>query len=234
MYYLFYLETEIEPVNPCAPSPCGPNSQCREVNHQAVCSCLPTYIGSPPGCRPECVTNSECASNMACIKQKCSNPCPEPCGQNSNCKVINHSPVCSCISGFTGDPFIRCYQIPPPPPQYDPVYTNPCVPSPCGPYSQCRDQNGYPSCSCLAEYIGSPPNCRSECTINAECPRDKACMKQKCQDPCAGSCGINALCNVINHTPICLCPDNYEGNPFESCRPKPIEGLYIIFLNMLV
>lgn len=214
----------MEPINPCVPSPCGPNSQCQEINHQAVCSCLPTYIGSPPGCRPECVTNSECIATKTCIQQKCSNPCPEPCGQNSNCKVINHSPVCSCINGYTGDPFIRCYHITPPPPQYDPVYVNPCVPSPCGPYSQCKEHNGHPSCSCLAEYIGSPPNCRSECTINAECPRDKACMKQKCQDPCPGSCGINALCNVVNHTPICMCEDNYEGNPFEICKPKLTNG----------
>lgn len=51
-------------------------------------------------------------------------------------------------------------------------------------------------------------------------------MKQKCQDPCPGSCGVNALCNVVNHTPICLCPDNYEGNPFENCRPKPMDGKF--------
>ena len=99
-------------MNPCQPSPCGPNSQCREVNGQAVCSCLPTYIGSPPGCRPECVVSSECPLDKACVNQKCVDPCPGTCGQNAQCRVNNHSPICSCISGYTGDPFSRCYPIP--------------------------------------------------------------------------------------------------------------------------
>lgn len=97
---------------PCNPSPCGPNSQCREVNEQAVCSCLPEFSGSPPSCRPECVVSSECALNKACIKQKCSDPCPGTCGLQAKCEVINHSPICSCNRGHTGDPFTRCYPIP--------------------------------------------------------------------------------------------------------------------------
>lgn len=99
-------------VNPCQPSPCGPNSQCREINEQAVCSCLPNYIGSPPGCRPECVSSNECPSNKACINQKCLDPCPGVCGTNANCRVNNHSPICACNNGFTGEPFTRCYPIP--------------------------------------------------------------------------------------------------------------------------
>lgn len=30
---------------PCNPSPCGPNSNCRDNSGQAVCSCQPTYLG---------------------------------------------------------------------------------------------------------------------------------------------------------------------------------------------
>ena len=112
--FIFFLSLAIQadPVNPCEPSPCGPNSQCREVNGQAVCSCLPTYIGSPPACRPECVVSSECPHDKACFNQKCVNPCPGPCGTNARCNVNNHSPICSCNSGYTGDPFSRCYPIP--------------------------------------------------------------------------------------------------------------------------
>lgn len=96
-------------INPCQPSPCGQNSQCKEINQQAVCSCLPTYHGSPPSCRPECVINSECPLNKACSNQKCVDPCIGSCGLDSNCAVINHSPICSCRPGQTGDPFTRCY-----------------------------------------------------------------------------------------------------------------------------
>lgn len=75
----------------------------------------------------------------------------------------------------------------------------------------------------MSNYVGSPPNCRPECTINAECPSNKACMTEKCRDPCPGSCGANARCNVINHIPICTCPDGYTGDPFSNCYPKPPE-----------
>jgi hypothetical protein len=101
-----------EYVNPCQPSPCGPNSQCKELNNQAICSCLPSYIGSPPGCRPECVVSSECSYDKACSNQKCVDPCPNTCGQNAKCRVNNHSPICYCMDGYTGDPFTRCYPQP--------------------------------------------------------------------------------------------------------------------------
>lgn len=91
------------------PNPCGPNSACRAVNGQSVCSCMPNYVGSPPGCRPECTVSSECPNEKACINQKCADPCPGHCGINTICKVINHSPICSCNSGHIGDPFTRCY-----------------------------------------------------------------------------------------------------------------------------
>lgn len=102
-----------------------------------------------------------------------------------------------------------------------PVVTNPCVPSPCGPYSQCRDANGVPSCSCLPNYIGGPPNCHPECTINAECQSIHACIRQKCQDPCPGSCGLDAECHVTAHIPICTCLNGYTGDPFLQCLPMP-------------
>ncbi|KAG8227100.1 hypothetical protein J437_LFUL007437 [Ladona fulva] len=214
----------IEVKDPCNPSPCGPNSQCREVNGQAVCSCLPTYIGSPPGCRPECTVSTECPQNKACINRKCADPCPGPCGQNTRCEVINHSPICVCLPGYSGDAFSRCNPIPTPPRQpVQPVFVDPCVPSPCGPFSECRDIGGVPSCSCRASYVGSPPNCRPECVISSECASNKACIREKCGDPCPGSCGHNAECAVLNHTPMCTCPVGYTGDPFSNCYPKPPE-----------
>jgi hypothetical protein len=96
---------------PCKPSPCGPNSNCRASNGQSVCSCLSGYVGYPPGCRPECTVSSECTPKKACLDNKCVNPCPTPCGINTNCVVNNHSPFCTCKEGFTGDPFSSCFPI---------------------------------------------------------------------------------------------------------------------------
>lgn len=100
---------EPRPVSePCQPSPCGPNANCQVRGESPACSCLPNYIGSPPNCRPECTINPECSSQLACINQRCSDPCPGSCGYNAQCSVINHTPVCSCTAGHTGDPFTGC------------------------------------------------------------------------------------------------------------------------------
>lgn len=96
------------PVQPCDPNPCGPNSICQVRGESPACSCLENYVGTPPNCRPECTINPECSSATACINQKCRDPCPGSCGQNAVCSVVNHNSLCTCNSGFEGDPFIRC------------------------------------------------------------------------------------------------------------------------------
>lgn len=105
---LFFVLTEPTVTDACNPSPCGPNSHCRSLNGQAVCTCIIGFLGTPPSCRPECVISSDCAQNRACNNQKCIDPCPGSCGVMSQCTVINHNPICSCPETFTGDPFIRC------------------------------------------------------------------------------------------------------------------------------
>lgn len=102
------IEADVVPQNPCIPSPCGPYSNCREINQHAVCSCLPNHIGTPPACRPECSVSSECPQDKACVNLRCVDPCPGTCGLNAQCKVTNHNPICTCSADFTGDPFIRC------------------------------------------------------------------------------------------------------------------------------
>lgn len=79
-------------------------------------------------------------------------------------------------------------------------------------------------CSCQSEFLGSPPNCRPECLVSSDCAQDKACINKKCQDPCPGSCGVGARCQVIYHNPICSCPGRYTGDPFVQCvkeAPSP-------------
>lgn len=105
-----------------------------------------------------------------------------------------------------------------------PIATNPCLPSPCGPFSQCQNINDVPSCSCLPQYSGSPPNCRPECLINTDCSSDKACINEKCIDPCPGSCGMNAECRVQSHVSICTCLEGYTGDPFTTCTIKKEIG----------
>lgn len=235
--------------NPCNPSPCGPNSQCREINGQGVCSCVQGYIGSPPTCRPECINSLECPLNEACSNQKCNNPCIGVCGHGAKCTVVNHSPICSCPSKYEGDPFRMCQLIGMTyksstnwnlhnlnlyfeiilverPIQSDPI--DPCRPSPCGPNSECRRVGESPSCSCLRGFIGSPPTCRPECVSNNECVNNLACIRQKCSNPCSGLCGPNAECRVVSHTPMCVCLPGYVGDPFSQCSVQQDQHFDIV------
>lgn len=100
--------------------------------------------------------------------------------------------------------------------------SNPCIPSPCGPLSQCQPNGNVPICSCLSNYFGAPPNCRPECSVNSDCANNKACMNEKCRDPCVGVCGIATNCHVNNHVPICTCMDGLIGDPFTRCYEPPL------------
>lgn len=102
----------------------------------------------------------------------------------------------------------------------EPIPTKPCNPSPCGPNSQCKAINNVAVCSCIPGYLGNPPTCRPECTTSAECELKKACNNYKCINPCIGACGVGALCEVVNHNPICSCPKDFTGDPFTRCTPK--------------
>lgn len=179
------------------------------------------------GCRPECVYNADCPSTLSCIKQHCRDPCIGTCGTNAHCTVVNHLPTCNCIGGFEGDPFSGCNRVPIT--SVTPI--SPCEPSPCGPNSICRNINGRPTCSCQTGFFGSPPSCRPECVVNSECNQQLSCINHRCQDPCVGICGINAVCKVFNHNPICSCMENYVGDPFEQCSPER-EFLFHFFINI--
>lgn len=236
------------PLTPCSPSPCGPNAVCKESRSAGACICLPDHTGNPyEGCRPECVVNSDCATNLACIQNKCKNPCSNTCGLNAVCNVINHDPTCNCLPGFSGNPYQICHELLPGELKCfnyfisvdfisfvqlhlwttfyivdEPVISrNPCLPSPCGPNSVCKESNGQAVCTCLPDFIGTPPSCRPECIISSECSQQQACIRKKCKNPCEGVCGLNTDCKVINHSPICSCRPQYTGDPFSNCYLVP-------------
>lgn len=73
---------------------------------------MQNYYGDPHiGCRPECIQNSDCNRHLSCVNTKCVDPCPGACGLNAECSVDNHSPVCYCLNGYTGNPSRMCQKI---------------------------------------------------------------------------------------------------------------------------
>lgn len=233
------------------------------MDGRPVCTCLPGFLGAPPNCHPECIVNRDCSTTEACNKQKCVDPCIGACGTNADCRVINHSPVCTCLPGYTGEPFVRCNRIPVGknkksyfPFLFQPVILHtgvgslsvsksiliyisvlftaqptlappvterpdPCREGTCGPNANCRVQGTRGICTCIEGYFGNPyVQCRPECVINSQCPQYLACNNQRCVDPCPGTCGIDAICEVVNHNPLCSCPRSMTGDPFVRCEPS--------------
>ena len=59
--------------------------------------------------KPECRSDPECPFHLACIQEKCKDPCQtSTCGVNAECKAKNHRAICVCIYGFVGDPYTIC------------------------------------------------------------------------------------------------------------------------------
>lgn len=100
------MSTDEIPSDPCNPSPCGFNAQCRD----GICTCLNEYHGDPYfGCKPECVTNMDCPIDKVCSANKCVNPCPGTCASTAQCNVYSHIPICTCPEGTTGNAFVECH-----------------------------------------------------------------------------------------------------------------------------
>lgn len=115
-----------------------------------------------------------------------------------------------------------------------PQLRDPCRPSPCGSNAKCVSRGSAGSCVCLPQYTGDPySGCRPECVLNADCPRNKACVNNRCRDPCPGLCGPNAQCSVANHVPACYCLPGFTGNPVSSCQSIPRKTLVRVATHLL-
>ena len=117
----------------CDQDACGEGANCRPQNHRADCTCPDNFIGSPQSrCYPECTKHNDCNDQEACVDLHCEDPCFRPtqvCGSGADCNVKNHTPVCSCPKGFTGDPFQSCRRF---------TREDLCNPNPCGLDARCQ------------------------------------------------------------------------------------------------
>jgi hypothetical protein len=211
----------------CGQGVCGENANCQAINHRAQCSCPPDFLGDAYSrCYTECTRHNDCASNKACVRLRCQDPCSSPnpnvCGQGAQCEATNHKAVCSCPRGYTGDPFVSCRKF---------EKKDLCNPDPCGPGANCQagfDRSGVdrPVCTCPAGWRGDPLiRCsRGECINDSECSLDRACYDYNCRSPCDQACGQNAECQARNHGAICSCPSGYVGDPLTACRPARRTG----------
>ncbi|XP_026683575.1 LOW QUALITY PROTEIN: neurogenic locus Notch protein-like [Diaphorina citri] len=193
-------------------------------------------------CQAGCRVHSDCPQDKSCIDGQCRDPCAKGSpGDNlrPTCGVANG--FCTCPLGYSGHPLLACT---PSPMRCDGACpcdeTSGYCASMCGRDEECQcgekcDQGrcrvkctgGVHSACPMGQICSAGGVCQAGCRVHSDCPQDKSCIDGQCRDPCAkGSpgdnlrptCGVNALCRVVEHRPVCLCPDNYQGDPTDRCE----------------
>lgn len=222
--------------------PCTGSARCSVSDsvpfRTLICKCPEGFIQDEEGsCKsaqlppPSCSTDQDCSAQESCTNRICRNPCN--CGENAECFIRDHRPVCSCRDGFEGNPYRRCRLVgcrTNSDCESDEACINnncisPCIlNSTCGPNGECYVERNQPLCRCRNgfegdSYIGCNP---IECRSNGDCPQDKQCRAHRCLNPCltGSTCGANAQCLVRNHIPVCKCEQGFMGSPYVECRPQ--------------
>jgi hypothetical protein len=84
---------------------CTSTHKCEVLNHKATCICKNRLVINenmelicPNPDAIGCFNDYDCADNLACVSNKCQNPCSGmQCGTSGKvCRVLNHKPACYC------------------------------------------------------------------------------------------------------------------------------------------
>ncbi|ROT61488.1 hypothetical protein C7M84_020740 [Penaeus vannamei] len=231
-------------ISPCAyEDPCSPTAECVNHEHEARCRCPPGTTGNPkvqciPIVEPECRVDGDCESQLACIDERCVNPCAvlDPCDDTAICKVVDTLPVrtmlCVCPDGMVIEQGGSCDLLPPIKPGctsdpecpsdkacFNGFCKDPCM---CGPNAVCDIVEHHPVCSCKRGYEGDPEIRCDEisCYSNDDCPTTHACRNGQCAPVCGPNnepCGEEAVCQGVSHEAVCYCPPGSRGNPRTQC-----------------
>lgn len=223
---------------------CSPRAECVAQMHMAICRCPAGLIGNPyvdckPDVVPDCQVDLDCPDRLACIQQKCLDPCRalEPCHRPARCEVVPSKPVrtmnCVCPEGFVSSGSGTCKPVGRIPgcildadcganeACISNICKNPCN---CGRHAECRIKDHKPVCSCEQGYDGNPEidcDIKIECHSDSECTGTHSCINRKCEPVCAGpdgrQCGERAECYGINHRAVCECAPGLSGNPLVGC-----------------
>lgn len=114
-----------------------------------------------------------------------------------------------------------------------------CVPvcavdgSSCGTGATCYGAAHRANCECPPGFVGNPNvacivlGCRS----NSDCPGEKACVSEKCVNPCevGNLCAVPAECTVYRHKVQCTCPPGFVADAGTGCEKSTFHVVHLCF-----
>merc|ERR1712106_414490 len=114
--------TPMPPIGEHQPPPPGQPvaGQAESTTHPGPLSVTPITAQTPIIPRPipppivppfeiACENNDDCNIDNSCINLLCYDVCGLGiCGEDADCKTLNHRPVCVCPPGTTGNPQVKC------------------------------------------------------------------------------------------------------------------------------
>ncbi len=234
--------------DPCDAGLCGPNAQCRTLNHSPVCSCLPGFNPNPTadrGCvrRPvSCRSEADCAGNP-CLNGQCKAVCRNAadCAQGERCAGNMCQVAClgheqcptgqACVSGYCT---AGCRVKTDCPINQDCLNhrcENPCQrEGVCGPNAQCRVIDRTAQCACPPGFTGGPTaqqGCMRNpvyCQSNTPCPAGMTCQSGRCYPSCrdSGNCAGGERCLTGQCVKVCYTDNNCLSGEVcidGGCRP---------------
>lgn len=202
------------------------------MNHNSTCV---SAVIEEPSHIIGCTADDTCPQEQACRNGHCERVVCD-CSPNSDCRIVNRKPVCTCREGYAGDPTVACYKIgcsiDEECPGTHACFNGQCKPV-CNPLScvsgaVCLGIQHKPVCECPPGTRGSPASgCRAAgCSSIDDCPSEMACFNGICKNPCslANVCDPSQECKPFNHTVECVCPPGFEGTPGVACTKVDVVG----------
>ena len=170
---------------------------------------------------PECRVDADCFSGLACIRDRCQNPCQlsNPCRAGQKCVVEDTLPLrtmaCICPDGFYIGDSGECIQ------GMDELWLPKYI------WKNAKKNNVFTVTAV------------SQCRIHPDCRTTEQCHTGTCLDACrVEQCGTNAICTSRDHSIICTCPPNYTGDARIACYPSeyhlPIYIPYLLLFGITV
>lgn len=187
---------------------CAVASDCDDSKPYTTDVCDPTAKTCSNPKNPNwCLSNSDCSDGIVCTDDICdpaTGQCasvvnPACCDSNDDCApdgIACTDEVCDLLSGICSSvPVVECCEV---------LGLNPL----------CDDGDFCTSDICDLDHVCRPQEAAGCCQFDWECADELECTTDACVIATPGQPGV---CENVQETPGCCCPDGFDCQPDDSC-----------------